>query len=74
MNKLISLMLMMFMFTGCAGTYYSHKRITGETKSVSAVTKGSIEEPKVYIDIERCYSGSGECSKILNACECESVK
>lgn len=58
---------MMFMFTGCAGTYYSHKKIPVKIKNIDAKMYGELQGLDLAIDIERCYSGSDECSKILDA-------
>ena len=62
----------MFIFSGCAGTYYSHKRIPLKITNAQAKLYGDVEGFDLNIDIERCWSSTGECSKILNNCICET--
>jgi len=54
------------MFTGCAGTYYSHKKIPIKLDKATANLYGELDGLDLSVDIERCYSNTDECSKILN--------
>ena len=71
MKKLILIVMSVFMLTGCAGTYYSHKKIPVKLNKATAKLYGDIDDLELSIDIERCWSSTDECSKILNHCKCE---
>ena len=70
-KRLISLLLMVGLFAGCAGTYYSRKKIPLKIDKATAKLYCGMDGAELAIDIERCYSSTDECSKIINGCECK---